>query len=65
MSLDETVNRDSLRVVNHADMKNMLEKFFEKLWGYEREMVISDRDAIFEYIEHITQQIRMISHLEG
>lgn len=65
LSLDETVNRDSLRVVNHADMKNMLEKFFEKLWGYEREMVISDRDAIFEYIEHITQQIRMISHLEG
>lgn len=64
LSLDDNASQDSLRVVNHADMKTVLERFFEKVWQVGSDVVLSDRAAIIEYIDHITQQIRMISHLE-
>lgn len=65
LSLDDNADRDSLRIVNHADMKMMLDLFFERVWQSDTSVVMSGREAILDYIDHILQQIRMISHLEN
>lgn len=63
LSLDDNGDRDSLRIVNHADMKMMLDRFFERVWQSDAGVVMSDRAEVMEYIDHILQQIRMISHM--
>ena len=65
LSLDDSVTRDSLRVVNHPDMRVMLERFFERVWNSSSKVVVGDRAAVEDYVDHISQQIRMISLLDG
>lgn len=61
LSLDDSMPRDSLRVVNHPDLKMMLERSFEKIWD---DIALGDRDVVLDYVDHISQQIRLISLLD-
>lgn len=65
LSLDDSVTQDSLRIVNHPDMKVMLERFFDRVWNANSDVVIGDRNAVADYVDHISQQIRMISLLDS
>lgn len=53
----------SLYMVNHADMKEAFIRFFEAVWNYSSDVVISDRQDILTYLEHIMHQIEMIERL--
>ena len=55
---------NSLHIINHADMKSAFHCFFEEIWKQDQELVISDRRAILQYIDHTIQQIDMISQLK-
>lgn len=63
LSLDDSPERDSLRVVNHRDMKQMLDRFFERVWHNDSSVVVSDREAVMEHVDHILQQVQMIAFL--
>lgn len=65
LSLDDSPERDSLRVVNHSDMKMVLDRFFERVWQSDSSVVVSDRAKVMEHVEHILQQVRMIALMNG
>ena len=65
MRLESGQRTNHLYIVNHMDMKNIFCCFFDELWNNNEEKVISDKETILQYIEHIIGQIRMITLLDG
>ena len=65
MRLESGQHTNRLYIVNHMDMKNIFYGFFDELWNNNEEKVISDKETILQYIEHIIGQIRMITLLDG
>lgn len=64
LRLNNGRERGSLHILNHADMKSVFHCFFESVWKQDPELVVSDSNMILQYIDHIIQQIRMISQIE-
>ena len=64
LSLDNHEFQDSLYIVNHADMHEAFSCFYDEVWNNREDVVISDRDTVLAYIDHIVQQVEMIARLE-
>lgn len=64
LRLDNSSNRNNLLIVNRADMQVIFNRFFQEIWNNCEEVVISDRTAISEYIQHVIQGIKLISRIE-
>lgn len=64
LSLGGQECRDSLYIINHADMHEAFNCFYNEVWNNREDVVISDRDEVLCYIDHIVQQIEMIARLE-
>ena len=65
LSLDGQDSRDTLCVVNHADMHEAFSCFYDEVWNNRDDVVISDRDTVLAYIDHIVQQVEMIARLDS
>lgn len=62
--LDSISGQDSLHIINHSDMKDIFNRFYEEVWEECGDIVISDRSIIVNFIDHTIQQIKMISFLD-
>lgn len=56
--------QSSLLVVNQASMQNIFNHFYDEIWNYRENTVISDRFTIFSYIRHVVQTLQMIRSAE-
>lgn len=57
-------SKDSLHVINHADVKSAFHCFYEAVWNQGQDIVVSARGSILQYLNHIIGQIRMIANLD-
>lgn len=64
LRLNNGSDKGSLHIINHPDMKSIFHCFFESVWKQDPELVVSDHKMILQFIDHIIQQIRMISQIE-
>lgn len=60
-------NRDENKVfaVNTPEMHDVFDHFFAEVWDNHQKMVVSDRENILKYIDHIAQQAAIIAGLEN
>ncbi|MBR3973464.1 MAG: helix-turn-helix transcriptional regulator [Oscillospiraceae bacterium] len=58
-----TVGRNAVYLINHAEMKEAFVRYFDAVWNYSSDVVMSDRQQILDYLEHIMHQIEMIARL--
>lgn len=58
-----TIGQNALYLINHADMKEAFTRYFDAVWNYSADVVMSDRRLIVDYLEHIMHQIEMIAKL--
>lgn len=54
----------SLNIINHTSMKEAFTRFFEEIWNYRSDVVISSKDEIISYLDHAMRQIQMIAKLK-
>lgn len=64
LSLDCNEATDSLHIINNKDMYRVFSCFFDEVWNNRPDVVVSDRDDVLRYIDHIVQQIQLIASLE-
>lgn len=64
LSLEGHGSVDSLYMINNPDMHDAFSCFYEEIWHNCDDVVISDRETVLGYIEHIAQQISMIAGLD-
>ena len=64
LSLDSNETTDSLYIINNKDMYQVFSAFFDEVWNNRQDVVVSDREAVLRYIDHIVQQIQLIVSLE-
>ena len=57
-------NYKKLHIINHGIMKCAFQKCYEEIWNKDSSVVISDRDAVIQHIDHVLHQIRIIEKLE-
>lgn len=55
---------NSLYVVNNPYMKQVFQCFFDEVWEKYNDVVISDRNVILNFLDHIIHQISIILRLE-
>lgn len=53
-----------LNVINHSSLKDAFTRFFEEIWNISSDVIISDKDNILAYLDHVMRQIQMISKLK-
>ena len=64
LRLEGQSNTNSLFAINNAQMHEVFDCFFEAVWENCQDVVITDRDNVLAYIDHIAQQIAMIAEME-
>lgn len=64
LSLDCNELTDSLHIINNREMHRVFSCFFDEVWNSRQDVVISDRNEVLNYIDHIVQQINLIAGLE-
>lgn len=55
---------NNLYLVNSAQMKHVFEKFFDDVWEKYEDVVVSERNVILGFLDHIIHQISIILRLE-
>ena len=50
--------------VNTPEMYDVFNHFFEEVWNNHQQVVLSDRDMVLRYLDHIAQQAALIAQLE-
>lgn len=65
LSLDCTESTESLHIINNREMNKVFSCFFDEVWNSRQDVVISDRDEVLNYIDHIVQQIGLIAGLNN
>ena len=58
-----TAGQNTIHLINHADMKEAFTRYFDAVWNYSADVVISNRQEIITQLEHIIHQIEMITRL--
>ena len=58
-------NLNGLYSINHVKMHAVFDCFYDEVWENAQGVVISDRETVLSYIEHIVQQAEMIARLES
>ena len=53
----------SINQVNHADLKDAFNRYYEEIWNYPSDAVMSDRNEILAFLDHVLRQTRMINKL--
>ena len=59
-------NRDENKIftVNTPEMHDVFDHFFAEVWDNQQKVVVSDRQTVLNYVNHIAQQAAMIAGLE-
>ena len=60
----ETQDENKIYVVNTPEMHDVFDHFFEEVWENQQKVVISDREQVLMYLDHIAQQAAIIAGLE-
>ena len=60
----ETQDENKIYVVNTPEMHEVFDHFFEEVWENNQKVVVSDREMILRYLEHIAQQADIIARLD-
>ena len=55
---------NNLMLVNRFDMQKILEQSFEVCWEYGENVVISDKEAIVDYVKHMMHGMEMVMDME-
>ena len=61
----ETQAENKIYAVNTPEMHDVFDHFFEEVWTNNPNVVISDRDRILRYLEHVLQQAEIIARLDN
>ena len=64
LRLKSSANRNDMLIINRTDMQRVFERSFEEFWNYGDAVVISDKEAILSYMQHILQGVKLISRIE-
>jgi hypothetical protein len=56
--------RNNIVVINRNDMQGVFDHFYEEIWENCPHVVISERNKVVEYVQHITQGIRLMSQMK-
>ena len=64
LRLENIGSPNNCMIVNRSDIQKIFERSFEEFWNYGDNVVISDRTAILEYIQHMMHGIHLISQME-
>lgn len=64
LRLDNNNGQSQLVLIGRADIQNMFDRFFQEVWERREDVVVSDRAAITEYIQHVKQGVYLLSALE-
>lgn len=64
LRLDNGGPRDNLQIINHADMKSVFHCFYEAVWKQNEDIMVSERNAVLQYIDSFRHQIQLISELK-
>lgn len=64
LRLGSSNRRNNLLVINRSDMRKVFENSFEEFWNHHNDVVISDKNAIISYIQHVVQKINLVSCIE-
>ena len=64
LRLERIGSLNNCMIVNRSDVQKIFERSFEEFWNYEDGVVISDRAAILQYIDHVMHSISLILQME-
>lgn len=64
LRLSNNNGQSHLVLINRADIQSMFDRFFQEIWEKREDVVVSDRAAITEYIQHVKQGVYLLSSLE-
>ena len=53
LRLKSSAKRNGMLIINRADMQKVFEQSFEEFWNYNDSVVISDKEKIISYIQHV------------
>ncbi len=60
LRLNNSDGQNSLMIVDRADVQNILDQFFEKLWENDTDLLIDDPAVIKETLQHVIQVLERI-----
>ena len=55
---------NNLAIMNHPNLKNMFDRFFETAWNDEEKDLLVDHGEIHSFLVHIIQQINILSEIQ-
>ena len=61
LRLDTENRKNNLAILNHPDMQNIFDRFFNELWEGKENNIISDSQEINSFISNMIQRINVIS----
>lgn len=64
LRLDTGTDRNNLVIINHQDMRIIFERFYHSVWNNEAGVILSNKESISNYVQHIIQGITLISKME-
>lgn len=53
LRLNGEVDKNNLYIINRYDMREIFERSFDEFWNYREGVVISDKEEILTYIQHV------------
>ena len=51
-------------LINHKNMREIFQRFFEEIWDFDMNVVISDPDEIEAHINHTIAGAKMLTRME-
>ena len=55
---------NNLAIMNHPNLKNMFDRFFDTVWEDSDGQLLSEHDKIHSFLVHIIQQINILSEIQ-
>lgn len=63
LRLEGIGNMSNVLIINRSDIQKIFDRSFEEFWHHCSDVVISDKEAIVSYIEHVKQGMVMLSKM--
>ena len=57
-------NSTNVMLINHKNMREIFQRFFEEIWDFDMNVVISDPDEIEAHINHTIAGAKMLTRME-
>ncbi|MGI6013437.1 MAG: helix-turn-helix domain-containing protein [Oscillospiraceae bacterium] len=64
LSNEEENNHNTILVLNHVDMHDMFDRFYDEMWTGDENIIESNPEQIHTYFDHILQAVQILSKLE-